>query len=539
MTQILAALARTGDVVRGLTGWRRFLLAFGLGLLSALAFAPFGLFPFLLIGFAALVLFIDGAVARPRPIRNAGFAGWAFGFGQFLAGLYWVAYAFLVDPLEHAWQIPFVAMLLPGGLAFFLFGACALAAWLWRDGWPRIFILAAAYALAEWLRGHVLTGFPWDIPAYGWGALPSVLQAVSAVGSYALSLLTILLGASFALLFDRDARRLAVIPGALALAFVVIGGAGAARLASMPTAFVPGVELRIVQPDVPQDQKYLPEDRVRNWRRLILLSVAKSKGPRPTHIIWPEAAPPFLLSREPEAMDDIKVLTSGGRVLMTGAVRLGVESETGQIVFNSFYIFADQGKLLATYDKAHLVPLGEYVPYAHVLNALGIEKIVNQPGSFTPGPGPRTLAVPGAPPVGPLICYEILFPHAVTEPGHRPQWLVNVTDDSWFGPPSSTGPKQHLLTARVRAIEEGLPVARAANTGISAVIDPLGRVVAKLGSGKMGVVDSRLPKALPPTLYHRLGDGFYWLLVLACLIVGVFAGRGGWREGLSRPPFRM
>jgi len=525
MARFLDALARTGEWVRGLTGWRRFLLAFVLGLLSALAFAPFGLFPFLLFGFAALVLFIDGATARARPIRNAAFAGWAFGFGQFLAGLYWVAYAFLVDPLEHAWQIPFVAVLFPGGLALFVAGACALAAALWRAGWPRLFTLTAGYALAEWLRGHVLTGFPWNIPAYGWGALPSVLQSVSVIGAYGLSALTMLLGASFALLFDRGVRLLVIVPAAFTLVFAIAGGLGAARLAATPTQFVPGVHLRIVQPDVPQDQKYVPQDRARNWRRLVLLSIAKAKDPKPTHVIWPEAAPPFLLSREPEALDDIAVLTGNGRVLMTGAVRAQVEASAVPVFFNSFYIFADGGKLLATYDKSHLVPFGEYVPFAAMLNALGIDKLVNQPGGFAPGPGPKTFDVPGAPPVGPLICYEILFPGAVTEPGHRPQWLVNVTDDSWFGPPSSTGPKQHLLAARVRAIEEGLPVARAANTGVSAVIDPLGRVVAKLGSGKMGVVDAGLPKALPATLYHRVGDLFFWLIALGSIVIGVFAGR--------------
>jgi apolipoprotein N-acyltransferase len=524
MTAIFDALIRCGDFVRGLVGWRRFLFAFGLGLLTALAFAPFGLIPFLLIGFAALVLFIDGAAARAKPIRNAAYAGWAFGFGQFLAGLYWVGYAFLVDPLQHAWQIPFVAVLFPGGLALFIAGACATAAWQWREGWPRVFLLAATYGLAEWLRGHVLTGFPWNIPAYGWGAFPSVLQSVSVIGSYGLSVLTILLGTTFALLFDRRAREHALIPSAFVLVFVIVGGAGSARLATTPTANVPGVELRIVQPDVPQAQKYLPSDRARNWRRLILLSIEKRKGPKPTHIIWPEAAPPFLLAREPEALDDIAMLTGSGTVLMTGAVRVQFVPGQEPHYFNSFYIFGPGGKLLATYDKFHLVPLGEYVPLKGLLGALGIDKLVNQPGGFDSGQGPETIAVPGAPDVGPLICYEILFPGAVTA-AKRPGWLVNVTDDSWFGPPSSTGPRQHFLTARVRAIEEGLPVARAANTGISAVIDPLGRVVASLGMGKMGVVDAPLPAALPVTVFHRFGDAAYWLFVLVCLGLGLFARR--------------
>ena len=519
------ALDRIGGLVRTLSGWRRLLFAWVAGAISALAFAPFDLFPLLLLGFAALVLMLDGAHASAHPIRNSALAGWAFAFGQFAVGLHWIGFAFMVDPAAHEWQLPFVAVLFPGGLALFIALACGAAAIWWRPGLSRIFLFAACYAVGEWLRGNVLTGFPWNVAAYGWGALPSVLQSVSVIGAYGLSALTMLLGASFALLFDRGVRLLVIVPAAFTLVFAIAGGLGAARLAATPTQFVPGVHLRIVQPDVPQDQKYVPQDRARNWRRLVLLSIAKAKDPKPTHVIWPEAAPPFLLSREPEALDDIAVLTGNGRVLMTGAVRAQVEASAVPVFFNSFYIFADGGKLLATYDKSHLVPFGEYVPFAAMLNALGIDKLVNQPGGFAPGPGPKTFDVPGAPPVGPLICYEILFPGAVTEPGHRPQWLVNVTDDSWFGPPSSTGPKQHLLAARVRAIEEGLPVARAANTGVSAVIDPLGRVVAKLGSGKMGVVDAGLPKALPATLYHRVGDLFFWLIALGSIVIGVFAGR--------------
>jgi apolipoprotein N-acyltransferase len=507
------------DGIRGLRGWRSAALAFLSGLLSALAFAPFGIFPLLLLSFAVLVLLLDGAQAGPRPVWRSALIGWAYGLGQFLAGLYWVAYAFLVDPLQHAWQIPFVALLFPGGLALFQAAACALAVAFWRPGWPRIFLFTAAYALAEWLRGHILTGFPWNLPGYGWGASLAVLQSVSLFGVYGLTLLTVLFGASLALLGDKNKNRARAIPAAFAALFVAFWTGGVVRLALDPTQTVPGVRLRIVQPNVAQADKYVPALRAAHWQELLGMSVVRH-GPPPTHIIWPEAAPPFLLARSPQALNDIALLTGRDKTLMTGAARAELASDGKLVVHNSFYIFGPGGRLLATHDKFHLVPFGEYVPFPETLHALGIDKLVNQPGSFATGSGPRTYAVPGAPPVGPLICYEILFPAEVVA-DRRPGWFVNVTDDSWFGPASSTGPYQHFLVARVRAIEEGIPVVRAANTGISAIIDPLGRVVAELGVDKAGIVDAGLPKSLVSTLFARLRHLGFWLMLLACVATGL------------------
>jgi apolipoprotein N-acyltransferase len=509
----LSALARTADFVRRLSGWRRFLFAFAAGLLSDLAYAPFGIFPFLLLGFAVLVLLIDGAQSKRRPIWSAAIAGWAFGFGLFLGGFYWVGYAFVVDAAMHAWQIPIVECALPGGMALYPAAACALAAAFWRKGAPRIFLLAACYAAAEWLRGHLLTGFPWNLPAYGWGASLGVMQANALFGAYGLSLLSVLFGASLAEI--AAPKRGWILPASLAALFAALWLGGDLRLALMPTQDVPGVRLHIVQPDIAQQEKYLPQYRLRNWRTLMSLSLTNHGAP-PTLIIWPEAAPPFLLAREAGALDDVAILTGQHSVLMTGAVRGEADGERIRF-YNSFYIFGPGGQLLATYDKFHLVPFGEYLPLASLFETLGISKLVNSPGDFTPGSGPRSFAVPGAPPAGPLICYEILFPGAVVGAA-RPGWLVNVTDDSWFGPSSSTGPHQHLLTAQVRAIEEGLPVVRAANTGISAVIDAEGRITARLPSGEKAVLDASLPQALQPTLYARLGDALFVSMLVLCLL---------------------
>jgi apolipoprotein N-acyltransferase len=515
------ALANKGDAVRALRGWRRLGLALVTGLLSALAFAPFGIFPLLLIAFALLVLLIDGAQNAKRPVLSAFIIGWVFGFGHFLAGLYWVAYAFMVDPSAHEWQIPFVAVLFPGGLALFPAAACAVASKFWRKGVARVFIFTVCYAAAEWLRGHILTGFPWNIPAYGWGWSLGVLQSAAVIGAYGLSVLTILFGAALARVTDRDQKAWAW-PIAMTLLFVLLAIGGDIRLALTPQTNVAGVHLRLVQPNVPQDQKYVFADRARNWQWLIDLSNAQSSEGPPTHIIWPEAAPPFFLAREPRALDDIALLTQHNRVLLTGAVR-GYRDEAGVHFFNSFYIFAHGGQLIGTYDKFHLVPFGEYLPLSDLLARLGVTKLVDSPGGFTPGAGPRTLAIPGAPPIGPLICYEILFPNAVVG-ATRPGWIVNVTDDSWFGP--STGPYQHLLSARVRAIEEGIPVARAANTGISAVIDPLGRISASLGLDKMGVVDAPLPTTLAPTPFAHLGDMGFLVLWIGCILGWLLPARG-------------
>jgi apolipoprotein N-acyltransferase len=500
---------RIGAWIAGLTGWRRLLMAVAVGAASATAFAPLNFFPALLIGYAVLVLLMDGIDAGPRPVRRAAAVGWAFFFGQFLIGLHWIAFPFLVDPDNHLWQMPFAVASMPAGLALFGALACGLAARFWQDGSARLFVLAAALALAEWLRGHILTGFPWNLSAYGWGASLAVMQSASLMGAYGLSFLTILLGASFA---EFGAGRWRA-PAILILLFVGLWSFGVYRVATTPISYVPRVSLRLVQPDIPQPEKYVRALLPRNWQRLMTLSFQPPdpKIGKPTHIVWPEAATGFPVARAPGALDQIGLFTARGQTLMTGSDRIA-DTQNGRVWFNSLYLFGPGGALPLVYDKFHLVPFGEYVPFAQALNSIGITKLTTG-GGFTPGDHPHVLAAAPAPPVTPLICYEVIFPHAVTDPhAPRPGWFVNITDDSWFGP--WAGPSQHLLIARMRAIEEGLPIARAANTGISAVIDGNGRIQAQLALGTMGVVDSRLPAALPPTPYERFGDLVFFLLLV-------------------------
>ena len=327
-----------------------------LGAFSATAFAPFSFFPALLLGIAGLALMLENT-----SVSAAALTGWAFAFGQFLLGLHWIVYPFLVDPASHLWQLPFALTLLPAGLGLFRGRWPVLRQRLLRQrGAARLLMLAICWAAAEWLRGHVLTGFPWNLPAYGWGASPAVMQTASLVGAYGLSFLTILFGVCLAEL----TRRKFLAPPAMTLLFAGLWGFGALRLAE-PSGEVPGVKLRLVQPDVPQTEVGLIN---RNWQRLLRLSLAPGN---PTHIIWPEAAAHFVLTRSPTALDVIALLTAHGNVLMTGSIR---EPDTAKTIvwYNSLYLFAPGGRPFAVYDKTHLVPFGEYVPWPALLNPLGI-----------------------------------------------------------------------------------------------------------------------------------------------------------------------
>jgi apolipoprotein N-acyltransferase len=497
-------LTRLGEVLRALTGWRRLGIAILLGALSATAFAPFHVFPALLLALAGLALLLDGA----HGVRAAALVGWCFFFGQFLVGLHWIAYPFLVDPDTHLWQMPFAVTLMPAGLGLFGALACGCAARLRAHGAARLLLLATCIGAAEWLRGHIFTGFPWNLPAYTWGAVPEVMQGAALLGAYGLSLLTLLLGVSLADL----ARRRYALPVTMLALFTALYGYGVLRLQPV-TAFVPGVTLRLVQPNIPQAEmhgRFIP----RNWQRLVSLS---QKPGNATHIIWPEAAAAFPIARSADALATMAQLTAGGASLMTGTVRLDAQSRA----YNSLYIFGPGGRTLGIYDKSHLVPFGEYLPLAPLLSRLGFAKLTVGQVGFAAGDGPRAYAVPGAPGVTPLICYEAIFPGAVTPAQSRPGWLVNVTDDSWFGP--WAGPNQHLLIARMRAVEEGLPMARAANTGISAMIDARGRIVASLGLDQSGTVDAGLPEALPPTPYARFGDLGFAIILLASVAAAIVA----------------
>ncbi|MGE3147956.1 MAG: apolipoprotein N-acyltransferase [Pseudorhodoplanes sp.] len=494
--------------------WRRSGIAFGTGAASVLALQPFDLWPVLFLTFPVLIWLIDGAAAgRYRGAIAAGIVGWWFGFGYFLAGLYWIGHAFLVDAKMFGWLLPIAVGGLPAVLALYPALAFALARVVWTRGPLRLLAFALTLTLSEWLRGHLLTGFPWNVYGYALTGPLVLAQSAALIGIWSLTFIAVAIFAAPAVLADERADTprpyLPLMAGVAVLACMAVYGTF--RLATTPTAFVSGVRLRIMQPNLQQDEKFNYGAKQSVMARYLALS-DRSTGPQSTgmrdvtHLIWPESAFPFLLTREPEAMAQIANLLPDNAVLITGAARAAgpMPGSPYPHAYNSIYVIDHDGTIASVYDKVHLVPFGEYLPFQSFLEKLGLMQLTKVRGGFVPGDRHRAYPVPRAPHVLPLICYEIIFPGQVVPPGERPGWLLNLTNDGWFG--RSTGPYQHFHQARIRAIEEGLPLVRAANTGISAVIDPLGRVVNRLPLGVEGVVDSPLPQAIAPPLYPKIRE---------------------------------
>ncbi|MBI4968899.1 MAG: apolipoprotein N-acyltransferase [Rhodospirillales bacterium] len=502
-------------------GWKRRGLLILFGLAAAGALPPLHLVALLVPAFAGLVLMLD------RPLCRAGafFTGWWWGFGYFTAGLYWIANALFVDIAKFGWLVPFAVFGLSAGFAIFP----GLATLLVRDaksqGPARLLVLAGAWTLVEWLRGWVLTGFPWNLIGTVWTFSDVMIQPASAIGAHGLGFITVFLAALPVLLVERQPgpRVRLALAGGLALAILWVGF-GWARLAGASDAMVPGVRLRLVQANIDQKEKWRQERRADHVAKHLDLSRRPPdppSDPPPTHILWPETAVPFLVERDPMALSVLAQAVPPGGLLITGVPRASAPAVEPFEVWNSLVAIDGQGRVVGAYDKVHLVPFGEYVP---LRGLLPIERIVPSKADFSTGPGPVSLALPGLPPASPLICYEVIFPGAVTDPANRPAWLLNVTNDGWFG--MSSGPYQHLAAAILRAVEEGLPLVRAANTGISVVVNPYGRTVSHLKLGQTGFLDSPLPKPTPlPTYYSRFRDTpFLFIALVSVLLFRRFRG---------------
>lgn len=526
---------RAATALAELRGWRRYMAAFVAGAATVFALPPYGLLPLLFITVPVLVWLIDGVgeptrSRRRRVMWRAGAVGWWFGFGYFFLGLYWVGHAFLVEAEKFAFLLPLAVTLLPAGLALFTGAATALARLFWFRGYRRVAVLAIVWTISEWLRGHVLTGFPWNLIGQSFTTSDALMQAAALVGAYGLSFIALLIAGSPAAFDTRigparrivDGELLAVPAIALAgLALIWVGGA--ARLSSAELHYAGATSVRIVHPNTPFADNWNDPARLLTIIGQLLRMSSEATAERPegidgnTIVVWPENAVPVLLAREPYVLGAIGRVLPDGAKLIAGSNR--GEPEPGgpvdrlRVFYNSLYVVDASGAIAATYDKHHLVPFGEYVPLRHLLGRIGLRQLVQFQGSFDVGPGPTTLRLPGMPPVSPLICYEVIFPGEVVAPGDRPDWLVNITNDAWFG--ASAGPHQHFSQVRLRAAEQGLPIMRAANSGISAVIDPYGRVVKSLALDTRGVIDARLPAPLQPTLYARLGDLFLAFLLAA------------------------
>jgi len=507
--------SRIASHLRARRGWRAPVTAAALGALAAAALPPLHLLPALWLAFPGLLLL---AGSRPTA-RGALLVGWAWGFGHFVAGLYWISNALLTEADRFAWLVPLAVPGIAAVLALFV-AVPAVLARSWPEGWPRVLAFAGLWTLAEIARGHVLTGFPWNLIGTVWafGALP--VQGAAWIGAHGLSALTVVL-ACLPLVWGRAAWA---VGGA-----VLAGGAavGLARLAAEEPPPGP-VAIRVVQGNIAQAHKWRDDLRIAHFRHYLGLTAAvppAAAGEGPMVVIWPETASPFLLDTDATA----RALAAGalpeGALLIAGSVR--IERRAGAAeppvrIWNSLVAIDRDAAVIGLYDKHHLVPFGEYVPLRSVLP---IETVVPGNLDFSPGPGPRTLALPGTgvPPFSPLICYEVIFPGNVVAPGDRPAWLLNLTNDAWFG--VSSGPYQHLAAARLRAVEEGLPLVRAANTGVSAVFDARGRLVASLGLDRTGVIAAALPAARAPTAFAQAGGWIPGGISMLLLAVATALGR--------------
>lgn len=530
--------------VVGLKGWPLWAFAAGTGLISNLAFPPIGFWPALSLGLSALVWLLDGAKLAANPGKSAFWRVWTFGFGYFLGGFYWDAAAFLTDPAFYVF-IWLPVTLLPAGLSLFWAAGMRLGFVFWWPGPARLIVFSVFFMLSEWVRGHIFGGLPWNLPGMAWEAGGAISQSASVWGVYGLSLLTVVFCCAPAGLADSRPRGSAASRAALVAlsiaAMTAIWGWGSHRLAQKPVAtpVASSPRVRLIEAGVPQSEKYDNASAELLLKRYLDLSGPPPTAPRdagnPSILIWPEGALPFYLFEWPDALDVVSERL-GPRRLIIGLARREQANTPKEKAYNSLAVLdatANMKGALTIYDKHMLVPFGEFTPFRELAAMVGIPTLQALAKSgFFPGARPSTQSAVGVPPFGPLICYEAIFPGLSPRGEDRPRWLVNISNDSWFG--HLSGPYQHSAQARMRAIEEGLPMARVASGGESGMIDGHGRwtvratqpSAAVYGPDPKGwtahVADAEIPPALARTLYSRFGDLLFYAM-MAAINLGLLA----------------
>lgn len=456
-----------------------------------LAMAPVHFFPAVFISIPAFIWLLE---TETRKLRSF-LAGWAFGAGYFIFGFYWISAALFVDIGQWFWVLPFSLIVGPGLFGLY-WGFPALASHFFKSNSTKhAVIFVTALAVTEYARGFLMTGFPWNLPGQAWGWVPVIEQAASIGSIYFLTLLTLFWAAVPIYYKNRIYLFLAVFSFAAVLSY------GSVRMLDYTPAPTTTV-VRIIQPNIPQGQKWDPDKEWKNFEDTVR-QMSKTSTWKPSVFVLPETAIRADLSTFPDITRFIARHMPKESVMIAGNLRV-TETNGKMQFYNSVEMMNDKAEVLATYDKHHLVPFGEFIPFRDKIGIKPIAAAVSGIGDFTRGSGPATIKANGAPAFSPLICYEVLFPNEAVNKNERPEWIVNSTNDAWYG--NSSGPYQHLDTTRMRAIEHGLPVARAANTGISAMIDPMGRVIDSKPLMTTGFVDAYLPQSLPPTLYDRFGD---------------------------------
>jgi len=484
-----------------LPGWRRAFVAFLAGAFAVLGQAPYDFALAGFVSFPVLVWLLDATVPIPGSaflgrLRPAFVVGWWFGFGYFLAGMWWIGSALLVEADSFAWALPFAVLGVPILLAFFYGFAAALARLFWSEGIGRIAALAFAFGLSEWLRSFVLTGLPWNAIGYAAMPVPLLMQSVSVVGLAGMNALAVFVFAIPAL-FAGGRHRLAGV--ALALLIVAMHvGFGAHRLAGAGGTSGETLSVRVVQPSVLMTEKFDSREQDEIFATLLGLSAAPPAAGHapPALIVWPETSVPYILSERPDALAAIGETLGDGQILLAGAVRAEAGTqEQGNLYYNSVLAINDRGEIVAAVDKVHLVPFGEYLPFTSALERVGLKQLVAGPMNFAPGVRRQAITLVNGLSAAPFICYEIIFPDLVSVDVTSANIIVNITNDAWFG--DTPGPYQHFRQARIRAVETGLPLVRAANTGISSAIDPFGRMLEGLPINTRGYFDVDLPISAP------------------------------------------